>query len=329
MFCLNQIKQLNLFDQVSELNYLQTKQPVAFLDLLSDTFDLESFIPQSFSNEFYATLGRDRKYKLSSILSALILMQIFHIPTNGLLRIFLIFSSEIREFCGFYDSIPDESYFSRFKRDYEKNIADLFNTMVPEVIDICDKINVSLPENSPYKDLNTMLVYDTSGLKPKVRENNPKTLVSEINKQKAYAKANNKKNYNVYAAAYKNMPKCSYANPNIKLDFVNGHFGYFYKFGIITNGLGVPLSINFFDEDFYSTVQQEFESPEDQKYAYDNASLKSVIKPFLSNIESKSNFKFISFLGDSEFDSYENFGLLKELNFKKVFIPLNSRNQKN
>lgn len=229
MFCLNQIKQLNLFDQVSELNYLQTKQPVAFLDLLSDTFDLESFIPQSFSNEFYATLGRDRKYKLSSILAALILMQIFHIPTNALLRIFLIFSPEIRDFCKFYDSVPDESYFSRFKRDFEKNIADLFNSMVPEIIDICDNINLSLPENSPYKDLNTMLVYDTSGLKPKVKENNPKTLVSEVNKQKAYAKATDKKGYNAYAEAYKNMPKCTYANPNIKLDFVNGHFGYFYK----------------------------------------------------------------------------------------------------
>lgn len=84
---------------------------------------------------------------------------------------------------------------------------------------------------------------------------------------------------------------------------------------MLTNGLGVPLSINFFDEDFYLTVEQEFGTPEDQKYAYDNASLKSVIKPSLSNIEFKSNFKFTSFLGDSEFDSYENFRLLKELNF--------------
>ena len=36
-----------------------------------------------------------------------------------------------------------------------------------------------------------MLIYDTSGLKPKVRENNPKTIFSEINKQKSYAKATN------------------------------------------------------------------------------------------------------------------------------------------
>jgi hypothetical protein len=174
-----------------------------------------------------------------------------------------------------------------------------------------------------------MLIYDTSGLKPKVKENNPKTLVSEINKQKSYAKATNKKNHNAYAAAYKNMPKFAEANPNIKLDFVNGHFGYFYKLGILTNGLWIPLSIIFFDEDFYSSVEQEFETPEEQKYAYDNASLKSVIVPFSTNLKSKSDFKFDVFLGDSEFDSYENFGLLKQLNFSKVFIPLNSRNQKN
>ena len=107
-------------------------------------------------------------------------MQIFHIPTDVLLHLFLIFSSEIREFCDFYNSVPDDS---------------------------------------TYKDRNSMLIYDTSGLKPKVKENNPNTLVSEINKQKSYAKATNKEDYNVYAAVYKNMPKFSEANTNINLVF--------------------------------------------------------------------------------------------------------------
>ena len=126
MFSLSKIKQLNLFEQTSELNHLSAKQPIGFLNLLSDNFDLESFIPESFSSHYYSTLGRDREYKLTSILSALILMQIFHIPTNILLHLFLIFSSEMREFCGFYNSVPDESYFSRFKIEFEKDIADLF-----------------------------------------------------------------------------------------------------------------------------------------------------------------------------------------------------------
>lgn len=51
------------------------------------------------------------------------------------------------------------------------------------------------------------------------------------------------------------MQKYTYANPNIKLDFINGHFGYLCKLGIVINGLVIWLSINFFDEDFYSTVQ--------------------------------------------------------------------------
>lgn len=141
------------------------------------------------------------------MLPALILIQILHIPTNALLRIFLTFSSELREFCRFYDSIPNESYFSIFKRDFKENIADLFNSMVLKVLNICDKINLLLPEKLLYKDINIMLIYDTSGLKQKVKETNFKTLVSEVNKQKACAKATDKKWYNAYTAAYKNILK--------------------------------------------------------------------------------------------------------------------------
>ena len=329
MFCISKLKQLDFFEQVSELSELSKKQPVGFIDLLKNNFDINAFIPESFSHKYYADLGRDRKYQLSSVLSALILMQIFHIPTTVLLTLFLVFSTEIREFCCFYDEIPDDSFFSRFKTTFESDIADLFDAMVPKAIDICESINKSLPDDSSYKNLNSMLIYDTSGLKPRVKENNPKTLVSEVNRMKAYAKAIGNNQFNPYAAAYKNMPKFAEANPEIRLDFVNGHFGYFYKFGLITNGLGVPLYLKFFDEDFYEPIEKDFESPEDQKYCYDNASLKPVIEPFLASIESNSDFKFSTFLGDSEFDSYDNFGFLQQCGFEKVFIPLNPRNQSN
>lgn len=263
MFSITKIKQLNIFEQVTEFNDLIKKQPICFLNLLSDNFDINTFIPESFSQKYYADLGRDRKYELSSVLSALILMQIFNIPTTTLLVIFLIFSTDLREFCNFYGDVPDDSFFSRFKSEFESNIADLFNSMVPKTVDICEDINANLPDNSPYKNLNSMLVYDTSGLKPRVKENNPKTLVGEINKQKAYAKATNNKNHNPYAAAYKNMPKFAQANSSIKLDFVNGHFGYFYRFGLITNGWGIPLGLSFFDEDFYKPIDKEFDTPEE------------------------------------------------------------------
>jgi hypothetical protein len=327
MFSINKLKQLNMFEQIAELSNLKKKQPTGFIKLLSENFDIQSFIPESFTQKYYAELGRDRKYELTSVLSALILMQIFHIPTTVLLNLFLIFSTEIREFCCFYDDIPDESFFSRFKTDFEADIADLFNAMVPQTIAICNDINASLPADSPNKDGNSKLIYDTSGLKPRVKENNPKTLVSEVNRMKSYAKVLNNKDFNPYAAAYKNMPKFANANHNIKLDFVNGHFGYFYKFGLITNGWGIPLYFKFFDEEFYKTVEKEFETPEDQKYCYDNASLKPVIEPFLESLKNTSDFKFKYFLGDSEFDSYDNFGFLQQCGFEKVFIPINPRNK--
>jgi len=92
---------------------------------------------------------------------------------------------------------------------------------------------------------------------------------------------------------------------------------------MLTNGWGISIHIHFFDEKFYSKVKSDFNTPEEQKYEFDNALLKPVLKPFLESISSN---KFKSFLGYSEFDSYENFGLLKHLQFKKVFIPINARN---
>jgi hypothetical protein len=146
---------------------MASSQPVGFIKLLSQNFDIATFIPKSFTQHYYADLGRDRKYSLTSVLSALLIMQIFHIPTTALLTIFLVFSTEIRDFCSFYDSIPDESFFSRFKTDFQSDIANLFDSMALEVIDICEKIDDNLPEDSPYKNLSSMLIYDTSGLKPK------------------------------------------------------------------------------------------------------------------------------------------------------------------
>jgi hypothetical protein len=326
MFCLSEFEQSSFLDQVSELNNLSFQKPVKFIELLKKHFDVSAFIPESFTNNYYSNLGSDRKFKLSSVLSALFIMHIFNIPTSSLLCIFLSFSTNIRDFCQFGNDVPDDSFFSRFKTSFEKDIANMFNSMVPHIIEICCQIDNQLPDTSPNKGLSSTLIYDTSGLKPKVKENNPKTLVSEINKMKTFAKIVNNKDFNPYAAAYNNMPKYSETNPNIKLDFVNGHFGYFYKFGILTNGFGIPLRIHFFDEEFYSTVKCDFDTPEEQKYAFDNASLKPVLAPFLDSLP---NFKFNRFLGDSEFDSYDNFSFLKHCHFEKVIIPLNQRNTKN
>lgn len=47
-----------------------------------------------------------------------------------------------------------------------------------KIIYICNFFNKNIPDDSPYKNLNSMLIYDTLRLKPKVKDNNPKTIVS-------------------------------------------------------------------------------------------------------------------------------------------------------
>lgn len=59
MFCLNKIKQLNIFEQLSELKHITTKQPAGFIELLADNFDINTFIPNSFKEHYYSNLGKD------------------------------------------------------------------------------------------------------------------------------------------------------------------------------------------------------------------------------------------------------------------------------
>ena len=92
---------------------------------------------------------------------------------------------------------------------------------------------------------------------------------------------------------------------------------------MITNGLGIPLHIHFSDKNLYDNLPKDFDSVEEQKYVFDNASLHPVLSGFYKRIGTNP---FTTFLGDSEFDSYDNYGFLKELVFKKVLIPLNDRN---
>ncbi|WP_409068440.1 hypothetical protein ACFLKB_13600 [Clostridium sp. FAM 1755] len=54
---------------------------------------MKEFIPSSFTKHYYADLCRNRDYELTSVLSALLIMQIFHIPTTVLLILFLVSST--------------------------------------------------------------------------------------------------------------------------------------------------------------------------------------------------------------------------------------------
>ena len=142
------------------------------------------------------------------------------------------------------------------------------------------------------------------------------------------------KNYDPYKAAYGSMHSHACANPEIKQLYINSHFCYVLKFGIVTNGLGIVRHISFYNKDFLTShpdivVEKKSNSPDEDKSVSDSKLLIPTLKDFFLKhplINPKT------FLGDAAFDS----GLLyKELltgntfgnnkHFSKAYIPLNSR----
>ena len=229
MFCqTNDYQQLGFDKQISEITLLPTKNPVKFLKLLKSKFDLPTFIPVSFYQSYYKSQTNGRDYPLESMLSVLLLVHFFHYWSIPNFNVLLCFSSEIRDFCRLPEgSIPDESVYSKFKTNFDVELNRFFDSIASNVMNIFTEYNESLPEDSPLKGLSEEVIIDTTGLKPKVKEYNPKTIATEIKRQSNYknwlkskgdAKADN---FNVYAAAYAGMPKTAAANPVLKLDYAN------------------------------------------------------------------------------------------------------------
>lgn len=180
-----------------------------------------------------------------------------------------------------------------------------------------------------------MTIFDSSGIEAFVTENNPKYANRIIRQLKAYAKAQGfDKSYDPYKAAYGSMPSHASANPEIRQLYINGHFCYVFKFGIVTNGLGIIRHISFYNKDFMAShpdiiVEKKSDSPDEDKCVHDSKLLIPTLKDFFSKhplINPKT------FLGDAAFDSCllyrelltgNTFGQNKH--FAKAYIPLNSR----
>lgn len=88
------------------------------------------------------------------MLHALILQRIFSIPTDSLLIIFLNYSQELRDFCGF-SKVPDASKFTRFKQDFLLDLQSMFDHLVHITEPICQQIDTNLV---------SMTIFDTSGI---------------------------------------------------------------------------------------------------------------------------------------------------------------------
>ncbi|SDB67458.1 transposase [Butyrivibrio sp. INlla16] len=318
-------KQLSLADIYSDCqNKFENDKP-AFLSLLENHIDLDEIIPLSFIKHFYASTGRSRKYPLKAMLWALIIQRIFTIPTDQLLLVFLAYSKPLREFCGF-TKVPDASKITRFKQDFLDDLQLVFDKLVDITEPICQAIDSAKAD---------MTIFDSSGIEAFVAENNPKYANRIIKQLKAYAKAMGfNKSYDPYKAAYGAMPSHASANPEIKQLYINGHFCYVFKFGIVTNGLGIVRHISFYNKDFFSShpdivVEKKSDSPDDDKCVHDAKLLIPTLQDFFSKhplINPKT------FLGDAAFDSAllykqlltgDTFGTDKH--FSKAYIPLNSR----
>ena len=234
-------KQLSLADIFSDCHEKFENDKPAFLSLLETHIDIDELIPISFRNHFYASTGRTRKYPLQAFLWALIIQRIFSIPTDQLLLIFLAYSKSLREFCGFI-KVPDASKITRFKQDFLDDLQLVSDNLVDVTEPICQAIDSAKAD---------MTIFDSSGIEAFVTENNPKYANRIIKQLKAYAKAQGfDKSYDPYKAAYGSMPSHASANPEIKQLYINGHFCYVFKFGIVTNGLGIIRHISFYNKNF-------------------------------------------------------------------------------
>ncbi len=312
-------KQLSLADIFTDCQNKFDNDKYGFLSLLDETINLDEIVPVSFISHFNAATGRPRRHLLYPMLRALLLQLIFSIPTTSLLIVFLKYSHELRDFCGF-DVVPDASKFTRFKQDFLPDLQAMFDRLVDLTEPICQQVD---------KEKASMMLFDTSGIEAWVTENNPKYANNIIKQLKAYKKANNlDDSYDPYKAAYSSMPSHAAANPAIQQMYINGHFCYAFKFGIVTNGLGIVRDITFYNKDFLKghpdiVIKKKSDSPDEDKSLADSKALIPVLKDFFKKhplIHPKT------FLGDSAFDSIRIYKyLLQEAPFEKAYIPLKNK----
>jgi len=308
--------QMSLFDTYADVRSAMDESKPKLIQMLEEHIHIESLIPASFYSSFHLRFGRPREYRLESFIRFFILQKILGIPADSVLLNILTLSKELREFCGF-EKVPDPSKITRFRQDFVGHLHAMFAKLVEITEPICREMD---PKKADY------LIYDSTGIEAYVAENNPKFLNSKLNQAKKAAKKN--PNINPHAFAYCLLPETAEANPLVKQQYINGHFCYAHKAGILTNGLGIVRDIAFFDEDFRrkhpETVSKKSDNPDLDKEIGDSVSLKPVLADFF---DAHPTFSFKTFLGDSAFDSYDNYRMLRhEFHFDRIVIPLNNRN---
>ena len=221
---------------------------------------------------------------------------VYSFPTASLLLTFLHYSKDLREFCGF-SKVPDASKITRFKQDFINDLQMFFDSLVDLTEPILHRIDAEKA---------SMSIFDTTGLEVYVTENNPKYANQKIRQLKAWAKTMSfDKSYDPYKAAYGSMPTHASANQEIKQQYLNGHFCYAYKAGVLTNSLGIIRAIEFYDNDYFAPHPEierykKTDAPDEDKSVGDARLLIPLLKDFFRKhplINPRT------FLGDAAFDS--------------------------
>jgi hypothetical protein len=312
-------QQLSLKGVLDEVVDLREKDVSAFFSLLKEHLDIASLIPLEFYQTYHSHLGRNRSYPLSGMVSAFLLQKFIGISQDSVLLTFLSLCQPARMFCDLA-KVPSASRFSRFKTEFYEQIHAFFDSLVDLVNPICLEMD---------QQKTAQISYDTTGIEGYVQENNPKYLNGIIRRLKyAMRFYDNAEEFDPYKAAYRQMPAHAAANPEFSQQYINGKFCYALRCGILTNGFGLPVAFEFFDQEFKDShpeipVEKKIDSPDEDKSLGDARTLAPVLHQY---VQRHPDAPLHTFLGDAAFDSLHCYDLLlNELPFKRAVIPLNGR----
>jgi len=288
-----------------------------FLRQAKEHIKMEKLIPPSFYKAYYKDTGRPRGNKLESFIWFFQLSNIIGIADDTVFIRVLLLSRELREFCEFA-TVPKPSDLTTFRERFGGCIELMFLNLVDITEPLCKKLD---------EKKNGYLLYDTTGVVANVKENIPKFLNAKLDQAKKIAKKN--PGYDPYKGVYALLPETAAANPFVKQQYINGHFCYAQKAGLLFNGLGIVRHIAFFDERFKDKypqiVSKKTDNPDLDKEISDSASLAPVLSDFYEKHPQLKHYK--TFIGDSSFDSYDNYSMLHNtFHFDRICIPLNPRN---
>ena len=168
--------QLSLFNTYTDvLESMENNKP-DIIDLIEEYIDFEAIISPRFYFAYYRHYGRKRINPLESFIRILFLQKLFRIKETKFLLTILHHSKELRDFCGF-NKVPTASQVSDFKSDFCEYIKEMFENLV----DITAPIRKEIDEKK-----SQYLIFDTTGIEPYVKENNPKFYNTKLNLAKKF-----------------------------------------------------------------------------------------------------------------------------------------------